>query len=254
VDQDVTVNEVAKLIAEFLGTFYLVLTVCLTSCDNSKPVLAVVGIASSLMVMIFALGNVSGANFNPAVSLALGMRGVLEWGPVFKYMFAQLVAAFCATSVAKLLEQSNYDLALVAVADGPLRVAARGSWGQIFGAEFFFTFLLVFVVLNVAVVKEDGGNAPNDYFGLAIGACVIVGGTAVGVLTGGCFNPAVSFGVGIGGLYAKSDGGQNGWFIVYWVAEFLAGAFAAGVARVIRGHVNSYRDPDAIKFDTEAAE
>merc|ERR1719460_788887 len=120
----------------------------------------------------------------------------------------------------------------------PPVVAGRGTWGQIVLAEWFYTFVLVLVVLNAAVV-----NGPNNYFGLAIGMCVTVGGIAVGGVTGGCFNPAVSFALGIGGLFARGAGGQNAWFFVYWIAQFLGAATAAGVTAATQG--SALVEPDA---------
>jgi len=226
----------SKCTAEFIGTFYLILTVCLVCSAPESPVLGVLGIASSLMVMIYSLGQVSGANFNPAVSLALGMRGEIDWGVVAAYWVSQLLGGFFAVGMAAAIEAGNaargYNLALVAVTPGTNRVniAGAGSWGQIMEAEFFYTFVLVLVVLNAAVA-----NAPNNYFGLAVGMCVTVGGVAVGGISGGCFNPAVSFALGVGGLFAKGDGGKNGWFIIYWIAQLLGAAVAAGITSMTRG-------------------
>jgi aquaporin Z len=228
----------SKCVAEFTGTFYLIFTVCLVCSDTAKPVLGVVGIASSLMVMIYSLGQVSGANFNPAVTLALGMRSVLAWGDAAAYWCAQLFGGLFAVGMAVAIESGNasgtggYNLALVASTPkvGGVDIAGRGTWGQIIEAEFFFTFLLVFVVLNAAVA-----NGPNNYFGLAIGMCVTVGGVAVGGISGGCFNPAVSFALGIGGFFAKGKGGGNAGFLVYWTAQLLAAAAAAGATKIVRG-------------------
>merc|ERR1711924_12367 len=103
---------------------------------------------------------------------------------------------------------------------------------QIILGEFFYTFLLVLVVLNTAAIAS---NAANKSFGLAIGMCVTVGGIAVGGISGGCFNPAVSFALGIGGLFAKNAGGQNAWFFIYWIAQLLGAATAAGVTAAAQG-------------------
>lgn len=230
----------SKCVAEFTGTFYLILTFCLVCSAPVAPALGVVGIASSLMVMIYSLGAVSGANFNPAVTLGLGMRGELPWGDAAAYWATQLCGGLFAVGMTALIESGHasngYNLALVASSpsiDGtelmPV-IAGKGTWGQIVLAEYFYTFLLVLVVLNAAVV-----NGPNNYFGLAIGMCVTVGGIAVGGITGGCFNPAVSFALGIGGFFAKGAGGHNAWFFVYWIAQLLGAATAAGVTAAAQG-------------------
>lgn len=236
----------SKCIAEFTGAFYLILTVCLVCSSPAPPVLGVVGIASSLMVMIYSLGAVSGANFNPAVSLGLGMRGELAWGDAGAYIVSQLCGGLFAAGMASVLEAGNpaggYNIALVATTpsiDGITVIAGKGTWGQIVLAEYFYTFLLVLVVLNAAVV-----NGPNNYFGLAIGMCVTVGGIAVGGISGGCFNPAVSFALGMGGLWAKGTGAQNAWFFVYWIAQFLGAATAAGVTNATQGFDETLDDAD----------
>jgi len=225
-------------VAEFLGTFYLILTVCLVCMAPAAATpLGVVGIASSLMIMIYSLGAVSGANFNPAVSVALLMRGVLDLPVAAAFIGSQLAGGVFAAGMAAAIEAGNpdggYNIALVASTEMPggiAVIAGKGTWGQIILAEWFYTFLLVLVVLNAAVA-----NGPNNYFGLAIGMCVTVGGVAVGGITGGCFNPAVSFALGIGGFWAKGAGGQNGWFFLYWVAQFLGAACAAGLTKATRG-------------------
>merc|ERR1712100_120830 len=119
-------------------------------------------------------------------------------------------------------------------------IAGMGTWGQIILAEWFYTFLLVLVVLNAAVA-----NGPNNYFGLAIGMCVTAGGVAVGGISGGCFNPAVSFALGIGGLWAKGAGGGNGWFFVYWIAQFIGAVTAAGITAAVQG--SSEVEPDDVE-------
>merc|ERR1719218_578721 len=87
-------------------------------------------------------------------------------------------------------------------------------------AEFVFTFVLVFVVLSVATTKKS----LTHYFGFAIGMCVTVGGFAIGKVSGGSLNPAVSIGISISHLI----GGGGGWpCIVYSIVELIAGVFAA---------------------------
>jgi glycerol uptake facilitator-like aquaporin len=253
----------SKCVAEFTGTFYLILTVCLV-CNAlaapalpSAPALGVVGIASSLMVMIYSLGAVSGANFNPAVTLGLGMRGELPWGDAAAYWASQLAGGVFAAGMAAAIEAGNsargYNIALVASTqsiDGITGIAGKGTWGQIILAEWFYTFLLVLVVLNTAAV-----NMPNSYFGLAIGMCVTVGGIAVGGITGGCFNPAVSFALSIGGLFAKGDGAKTAAaqfaFLGYWAAQLLGAATAAGVTAAVRGSAGQEKDAGSGDEDQE---
>jgi len=233
----------SKGLAEFIGTFYLCLTVCAVCSDPGAPILGVVGIASSLMVMIFALGSVSGANFNPAVTLGLLLRGELDFPVAAVYWLCQLLGGLFAVGMASAIEAGGpgYNVALVASSPAMdvLTIAGKGTWGQIVQVEFFYTFLLVFVVLNAAVA-----NGANNYFGLAIGMCVTVGGVAVGGISGGCFNPAVSFALGMGGIWARGGGGANAWFFIYWIAQLLGAAAAAGVTGFVRGRTE---DRDAVE-------
>jgi len=96
------------------------------------------------------------------------------------------------------------------------------SWPQVAGAEFAFTFVLAFVVLSVATVK----SALSEYFGFAIGMCVTVGGCAIGKVSGGSLNPAVSIGISTSHII----GGGGFWpCLVYTLVELAAGGAAAGV-------------------------
>src|SRR5215831_12415627 len=90
-----------KYFVEFIGTFFLVFTVCTASLAKSG--LAPLGIGAVLMVMIFAGGHISGGHFNPAVSLAVYIRGKLETMDLAYYVVAQLVAAVIAAAVARFV-------------------------------------------------------------------------------------------------------------------------------------------------------
>jgi len=206
----------AKYIAEFVGTFMLVLTV---GCNvlTGSPVWAVTSIACTLMVSIYALGGVSGANFNPAVSLALGIAKKLEWKDVGIYMGCQIAGGITAGLV--------YGLTLWNVFN--LQPSAGFSWWQAGLAEFLYTFMLCFVVLNVACSKMHAGK--NQFYGLAIGFVVVAGGYGAGHISGGCFNPAVAIGIDV-----SSAGLGFGWCIPYTVFEFIGAAVAAVLFQVCR--------------------
>merc|ERR1719274_581270 len=93
-------------------------------------------------------------------------------------------------------------------------------------AEIVFTFVLCFVVLSVATSKD----ASSQMFGLAIGSCVTVGGNAIGGVSGGSLNPAVSFGIDLGSAWV--NGAWN--CLLYTVYEFVGAAVAAGLFRACR--------------------
>jgi len=206
---------VAKLVSEFLGTFMLVLTVGLNVLSGSSA--GAFSIAASLMCMIYALGTCSGAHFNPAVTVAIvcSGRGKCTVADGAVYMAVQIVAGICAAFTYSTMMNGETFALLPAEAD-------MTKWRQVFIAEFVFTFVLAFVVLSVATVK----SALSEYFGFAIGMCVTVGGCAIGKISGGSLNPAVS--IGINATHISPGAGL--WpCLIYTLVEIAAGAFAAGM-------------------------
>jgi len=206
----------AKYIAEFVGTFMLILTV---GCNvlTGSPVWAVTSIACTLMVSIYALGGVSGANFNPAVSLCLGIAKKLEWKDVGIYMGCQIAGGICAGLVYGLTLWNVFNLQ---------PSAGFGLW-QACLCELLYTFMLCFVVCNVACSKVHAGK--NQFYGLAIGFVVVAGGYGAGHISGGCFNPAVAIGIDV-----SSAGLGFGWCLPYTIAEFIGAGLAAVLFQVVR--------------------
>jgi aquaporin Z len=196
-----------KYIAEFIGTFFLVLTVGCTVIPGAVGVLPPLAIGAALMVMVFAGGHISGAHFNPAVTLAVFIRGRCEAKDVLRYWIAQVAAGIVAALIAVFL---------VGKSGTPMEIK---NVLAAFVAEFLFTFALAYVVLNSATAK---GTAGNSFYGLSIGMTVMVGAFSVGAISGGAFNPAVAVGVGLMQLVKFS----NIW--IHIVAE-LAGGLAAGL-------------------------
>ena len=202
-----------KYLTEFVGTFFLVFTVCATVLG--KVAVAPLAIGAVLMVMIFAGGHVSGAHYNPAVTLAVFLRGKLPAAEVVPYWIAQLLAAVIASLLATFVMNPGNVTAL--------SVSGRGIVAALL-AELIFTFGLAYVVLNVATSRE---TADNHYYGLAIGFTVLAGAFAVGGVSGGAFNPAVAFGISIAGLVSW------GMIWIYLLAEAVGAAAAAFVFRYI---------------------
>jgi aquaporin Z len=196
-----------KYVVEFIGAFFLVLTVGMTAVIGTAAALPPLAIGSALMVMIFAGGHISGGHYNPAVTLAVWLRGKCATVDVAPYMIAQVLGGVVAALVAGFLKGN------------PVVEAMTINVGQALVAEFLFTFALAYVVLNVATAK---GTSGNSFYGLAIGFTVLTGAFAVGGVSGGAFNPAVAIGVTVMGGFSWA----NIW--VYLVAELLGGA-AAGL-------------------------
>ena len=201
-----------KYLAEFIGTFFLVLTIGCTVIPGAASVIAPLAIGAALMVMVFAAGHISGAHFNPAVTLAVFLRGKCPASDVIPYWIAQIVAAILAAFVAVYLcGKSGTPMEIKEV---PIAMVA----------EFLFTFALAFVVLNVATSKDTAGNS---FYGLAIGMTVMVGAFAVGSISGGAFNPAVAVGIGVMKLVSFSQ------IWIHIVAGFVGGAVAALAFKIL---------------------
>ncbi|MEM6326613.1 MAG: aquaporin [Bacteroidota bacterium] len=206
----------ARLLTEFIGTFFLVLTIGLTVLIGTN--FAPIAIGFVLVAMVYMGGHVSGAHYNPAVTLAIWMRGKIETREVGPYMAVQVLGAMAAAFVAFV------------VTDSTLQVmpAAETSLFEFFLLELLFTFALVIVILNVATSKDHEGN---DFYGLAIGITVMAGAFAAGPISGGAFNPAVALGPILVDAIA-GDGASLSSLWMYLVATFLGGALAALVFKV----------------------
>jgi aquaporin Z len=189
-----------KYITEFIGTFFLVLVVALTG--NAAAIGAV------LLVMVFAGGHLSGAHYNPAITLAVLIRGKVSRYDAGIYMIVQVLAALVAALIAKWYV-------------GGMGVVTMDLTGRVFKAfisELLGTFALAYVVLNVATSK---GTTGNSFYGLAIGLTVFAMAATFGSVSGGAFNPAVA----IGATVIKAFAWENIW--IYLVACFGGALLAA---------------------------
>jgi aquaporin Z len=202
-----------KYLVEFIGTFFLVFTVGMAV--RSGAPLAPLAIGASLMVMIFAGGHVSGGHFNPAVTLAVFLRGKCDLKDVVPYWVAQFVAGLAAACIVIFVLGGKPTAALPLHGTVPSAIV-----------EFLFTFALAWVVLNVATAK---GTSGNSFYGLAIGMTVMTGAVAVGGVSGGAFNPAVGLGVFAMGLESAKQLG------VYVVSDLAGGVAAALAYKVVNG-------------------
>jgi aquaporin Z len=225
------ISTVSRLTSEFIGTFILVLTVGLNVLGKSPA--GAFSIAASLMCMIYALGNVSGANFNPAVSLAIFLSKLdpkFDATVMVQYMVAQILGGITAAfAYAGIHHGKTF----------PLGPGNGYGWPHVAVAEIVFTFVLCLVVLGAAVSDK---TKTEQLFGFAIGSCVTVGGFAIGSISGGSLNPAVSFGI------AASQIMNGGFFfkaLIYSAFEFIGAGAAAGLVMI----THAGTDSDAKKTD-----
>jgi aquaporin Z len=205
----------AKLLTEAIGTFFLVLTIGLVVLAGTP--FAPLAIGGALMVMVYMGGHVSGAHYNPAVTLGVWMRGKLATGAVLPYMLAQVTGALLAAAVVFALTGRTF-----APAPG-----ADVGLGSALAVEVLFTFALVLVVLNAATSAETQGNS---FYGLAIGFTVMVGAFAGGAISGGAFNPAVGLGPIL--VNAAVGDGTLAHLWLYLVGPLAGAAAAAAVFRI----------------------
>lgn len=196
----------SKLIAEFIGTFFLALTICTAAVHGSAGDYAPFAIAATLMVMIYAVGHISGAHFNPAVTVAVWLRGACEKSDVVPYISVQALAGVLAAIVSQ-------EILLAETSVTAIDMDATNA----LAAEFLYTFALVYVILNVATSDATQGNG---YYGAAISFVVLAGALTVGGISWGSFNPAVSGALLVSGAIELSD------LWIHLVPQFLAGVLA----------------------------
>jgi aquaporin Z len=202
-----------RYITEFIGTFALVLTIgCVVLGGSSLAPLAIGGVLAAL---VFAGGHISGAHYNPAVTLAVFLRGRVRGMDVLPYFGAQIIGGLLGAVIARIIVNPASVTAL--------SFSGRGIAAALV-AEFVFTFFLAYVVLNVATSQD---HADNSFYGLAIGFILFAGVSAVGPLSGAAFNPAVAIAASAIGLFSWSA------LWVFLVANFAGGAIAALVFRLL---------------------
>merc|ERR550514_2678881 len=195
--------------------------------------------------MIYALGGVSGANFNPAVTTCLALTGKLDGADSLKW-----VAPYMASQIAGGLAAAFTYYSVVGAAI-PLAPGKGYSWAAVGFAEVMYTFVLCFVVLNVACLNDKDNEGQSLYlmtggksfqmYGLAIGFCIVVGGNAIGAVSGGSLNPAVSIALDTTGAIDKT-GVYFMNSIAYSCFEIMGAALAAGAFYMMRDESEFAKD------------
>jgi len=205
-----------KYLTEFTGTLLFVLIIGLIVTPGPQP-LAPLMIGSALMVLVYMGGHVSGAHYNPAVTLAVFLRGKLPAAEVLPYMAAQILGGTTGAYLSYILLDQTF-------APAPGATATTMSALLV---EIIFTFTLALVVLNVAV---SSGTRGNSFYGLAIGFTIAVAVTAGGPVSGGVYNPAVGTGSSL--INAFIGGGDLTKLWLYLVGPVTGGALAALVFKL----------------------
>ncbi|MFL5747172.1 MAG: MIP/aquaporin family protein [Niastella sp.] len=176
---------IKKSVCEFIGTFALVFcgTGAMIIDKESGGAVSHVGVAITfgliVMSMIYALGDISGAHLNPAVSIAFVLARRLPVNNLGIYIISQIAGAFAASGLLKFLFPSNEFLGATLPA---------GTAMQSFVLEIILTFLLMLVIINVATGSKEQGL----FAGIAIGSVVLLEAMFAGPVCGASMNPARS--------------------------------------------------------------
>ncbi len=205
-----------KYVAEFIGAFFLVMTVCMTIKSEPSWLSA---LATGLMIIAITYSGfqISGGHFNPAVSVASYLRGKLDAGDLLPYIVAQFLGGVLASMLAGFLLSSQ---GAIAPATIDLEVAPALI------SELLGTILFVYVYLNVTTAKKTKGN---EFYGLAIGGTFIACHYAFSAITAGAFNPAIALGL----TMADCTSWSSIW--IFLLANLLGGALAAFISQYVNG-------------------
>ncbi|SRR5258706_11323318 len=193
-----------KYTIEFIGSFFLVFVVALTG----NPV----AIGLALTALVYMGGYISGANYNPAVTLALLLTKKITRYDAWRYILSQIAGGIAAAGIYSIIKHELF-------------IPQPGQNVSFLAAllvEALFTFLLASVVLHVAATEKTKGN---DYFGIAIGFTLLAAAFAGGPISGGAFNPAVGASPILFDIFHISQHFNE--LVLYIVGPLLGGLFAA---------------------------
>lgn len=204
-----------KYLMEGIGAFLLTLAVVMSQAVGNEAAPLISG--AMLLGMYYAGAHISGAHYNPAITLASLIRGKLDRIDFPYYWLAQ----FAGSGFAALMAAFLYRCA----GNGEIRMRYNDTACALI-AEFLGAFVLVFTYLQV---HEKRGGEVSGYAGLAIGFVFFAGMSLFGPLSGGFFNPAVVLGACVAGLTAWGD------ILMYLAGSLLGGAAAVSVFRIVNG-------------------
>jgi len=208
---------------EFIGTASLVFTI-----QSASSELAPIAIGVVLVALIFAGGPVSGAHYNPAVSLAAFIRGAMTLSDLGSYWISQIVGGTTGAILGGIV-CGTYST----VASGD---AVTPFQAQL--AEVCLTFVLCYTVLNVATNPKVENN---HYYGLSIGLVVLSGAISVGPISGGAFNPAVALGLSIASRFEGLS-----YALCVSVSNLIGGAVGAFCFKIVSKNILSETEPETV--------
>lgn len=201
-----------KLIAEFIGTYFLYLIIGMCVTPPGADALAPIAVGVGLAALVYACGHISKAHFNPATTVAYLCAGTHSRQAFLPFVAVILSAATCAALTLSVLNPEG----LTQVS--PIEIDIL----RVVVAECAFTFALMWVILNVAIAK---GTVGNGFYGIAIGAIVTAGAYAVGPISFAAFNPAVTLALCINGFIPWSA------LALYSTTQIAAAAAAGWIFR-----------------------
>lgn len=213
---------IRRYLAEFVGTFGIVFAPVALSASGhfsggDSGLMAAAWVSGlAVLAMIYALGHISAAHFNPAVTLGFAVAGRFPWRFALPYWTAQFLGGIAAAGLAALLFGRGHGV----------HIPASGPLSRAVGVEAVLTFFLMLVIIAVATDKRVAGAVP----GLAIGLTVVFDVLIGGPITGGSMNPARSLGPA---LFGSSAALSNYW--VYVVGPVIGAVVAARLYEVMRG-------------------
>jgi len=211
-------DKLARYNVEFLGTFFLVFFIKLSSGLSDEHSQFAIGF--TLMVLVYKYGYISGGHYNPAVTVGILVRGGVEsfptndYGQIIMYLVSQMTGGLIGGLI-------GYAIGGHKTCDVYTQLIAPYNSTQGFFAEFFCTLWLVTTVLHCGTFQKG-----NEFYGIAIGCSLLVSAISISTITGCAINPAVWFGTTLSSYICKGKQ-QAKYFWVYWLAEFLGAIVGA---------------------------